>query len=97
MMRSETAHQERVWMAFPPERSSVGHPEEETHEARTAWAAIIRAVCDGLQVPSPYPHNRSWASISADSIWLLIRSRSSTKPSPARNDGSGAGDTAIDA
>ncbi|HKU35145.1 MAG TPA: agmatine deiminase family protein [Paenarthrobacter sp.] len=43
-MPSETAPQERVWMAFPPERSSIGHTDQETHEARTAWAAVAHAV-----------------------------------------------------
>ena len=46
MMPSETAPQERVWMAFPPERSSIGHTAEETHEARTAWAAVAHAVAE---------------------------------------------------
>ncbi|WP_427129919.1 agmatine deiminase family protein [Pseudarthrobacter sp. S9] len=44
MMPSETARQERVWMAFPPERSSIGNSAEQTHEARTAWAAVAHAV-----------------------------------------------------
>ncbi|UXM92849.1 agmatine/peptidylarginine deiminase [Paenarthrobacter sp. JL.01a] len=46
MMPSETARQERVWMAFPPERSSIGNTAEETHEARTAWAAVAHAVLE---------------------------------------------------
>ncbi|MET3175305.1 UNVERIFIED_ORG: agmatine deiminase [Arthrobacter sp. UYCu721] len=45
-MPSETARQERVWMAFPPERSSIGHTAEETREARTAWAAVAHAVAE---------------------------------------------------
>ncbi|MDD7836427.1 agmatine deiminase family protein [Paenarthrobacter sp. AB444] len=45
-MPSETARQERVWMAFPPERSSIGNTAEETHEARTAWAAVAHAVLE---------------------------------------------------
>lgn len=46
MMPSETARQERVWMAFPPERSSIGNTAEETHEARSAWAAVAHAVLE---------------------------------------------------
>jgi len=46
MMPSETARQERIWMAFPPERSSIGHTAEETHEARTAWASVAHAVAE---------------------------------------------------
>lgn len=46
IMPSETAPQERIWMAFPPERSSIGHTAEETHEARTAWAAVAHAVAE---------------------------------------------------
>jgi len=45
-MPSETARQERIWMAFPPERSSIGHTAEETHEARTAWASVAHAVAE---------------------------------------------------
>lgn len=46
MMPSETARQERIWMAFPPERSSIGHTAEETHEARTAWASVAHAAAE---------------------------------------------------
>ena len=45
-MPSETARQERIWMAFPPERSSIGHTAEETHEARTAWASVAHAAAE---------------------------------------------------
>ncbi|WGW13205.1 agmatine deiminase family protein [Saxibacter everestensis] len=43
-MPSETDAQERAWMAFPPERSSLGNTAEDTHEARVSWAEVAHAV-----------------------------------------------------
>ncbi|WP_229746117.1 agmatine deiminase family protein [Rhodococcoides trifolii] len=43
MMPSETAVQERVWMAFPPEGYSLGEGDEAKHEARSTWAAVAHA------------------------------------------------------
>ncbi|WP_426996745.1 agmatine deiminase family protein [Pseudarthrobacter sp. N5] len=43
-MPSETEPQERVWMAFPPEHSSLGTTAEDTHQARAAWASVAHAV-----------------------------------------------------
>ncbi|MFE3292725.1 agmatine/peptidylarginine deiminase, partial [Rhodococcus sp. NPDC059234] len=43
-MPSETDPQERVWMAFPPEGSSISETAEAAHEARVAWSAVAHAV-----------------------------------------------------
>ncbi|TDZ48609.1 putative agmatine deiminase [Mycobacteroides franklinii] len=45
-MPSETAAQERIWMAFPPQGATVFENAESAHEARTAWAAVAHAILD---------------------------------------------------
>jgi agmatine deiminase len=45
-MPSETAPQERVWMAFPVEGYSLGDTEAAGHEARSAWAAVAHAIAE---------------------------------------------------
>ncbi|CAM3991561.1 MULTISPECIES: agmatine deiminase family protein [Tsukamurella] len=43
-MPSETAPQERTWMAFPSAGYSLGDTEQEQHEARTTWSAVANAI-----------------------------------------------------
>jgi agmatine deiminase len=45
-MPSETARQERVWMAFPPDGYTLGESAEDADEARTAWSNVAHAVLD---------------------------------------------------
>jgi agmatine deiminase len=45
-MPSETAPQDRVWMAFPPGGYTLGSTAEEAHEARSTWAAVAHAVLE---------------------------------------------------
>jgi agmatine deiminase len=45
-MPSETAPQDRVWMAFPPEGYTLGASAEDAHEARSSWAAVAHAVAE---------------------------------------------------
>lgn len=45
-MPPETAAQERIWMAFPPQGATVFENAESAHEARTAWAAVAHAILD---------------------------------------------------
>ncbi len=41
-MPSETAPQDRVWMAFPPTGGyTLGDTEEEALAARSTWAAVL--------------------------------------------------------
>ncbi|QCO97074.1 agmatine deiminase family protein [Arthrobacter sp. 24S4-2] len=42
-MPSETAPQDRVWMAFPTGGYTLGDTEEEAHAARSVWAAVANA------------------------------------------------------
>lgn len=46
VMPSETAPQDRVWMAFPPLGSSITETQESADEARTTWAAVAHAVLE---------------------------------------------------
>ncbi|MDQ3157176.1 MAG: agmatine deiminase family protein [Actinomycetota bacterium] len=46
LMPSETAPQDRVWMAFPPEGYSLGESAEDAAEARATWAAVAHAVAE---------------------------------------------------
>ncbi|MFC7449362.1 agmatine deiminase family protein [Rhodococcus daqingensis] len=43
-MPSETAPQDRVWMAFPPVGASISATVEDAHAARVAWANVAHAV-----------------------------------------------------
>ena len=43
IMPSETAEQERLWMAFPHEGYTLGETAEDAHAARTTWAAVANA------------------------------------------------------
>ncbi len=43
-MPSETAPQQRVWMAFPPEGNTLGNNAQDAHEARSTWANVAHAV-----------------------------------------------------
>lgn len=43
-MPSETAPQDRVWMAFPTGGYTLGETEEEAHAARSTWAAVANAI-----------------------------------------------------
>ncbi|MDJ1134484.1 agmatine deiminase family protein [Streptomyces iconiensis] len=43
-MPSETALQERVWMAFPPSSSYIGEGLETADEARRAWSGVALAI-----------------------------------------------------
>jgi len=45
-MPSETAPQDRVWMAFPTGGYTLGDTEEEAHAARFTWAAVANAVLE---------------------------------------------------
>ncbi|MFY2789680.1 agmatine deiminase family protein [Rhodococcus sp. MALMAid1271] len=45
-MPSETAPQDKVWMAFPCEGYSLGVSEQAKHEARSTWAAVAHAVAE---------------------------------------------------
>ena len=45
-MPSETAPQDKVWMAFPCEGYSLGESEQAKHEARSTWAAVAQAVAE---------------------------------------------------
>lgn len=45
-MPSETAPQQRVWMAFPPQGYTLGDNPEDAHQARTAWSRVAHAVAD---------------------------------------------------
>ena len=46
LMPSETAPQDRVWMAFPPEGYSLGESAEDAAEARATWAAVAHAIAE---------------------------------------------------
>ena len=43
-MPAESAPQDRVWVAFPPDGYSLGDSEQAKHEARSTWAAVAHAV-----------------------------------------------------
>ncbi|MBC7724650.1 MAG: agmatine deiminase family protein [Burkholderiaceae bacterium] len=43
-MPSETAPQERVWMAFPPPRTDADDTPGEVHLAHLAWSAVANAI-----------------------------------------------------
>lgn len=45
-MPSETAPQDRVWMAFPTAGYSLGQTSAEADEARSTWAAVAHAVAE---------------------------------------------------
>ena len=45
-MPSETAPQDRVWMAFPTGGYTLGETEEEAHAARSTWAAVANAILE---------------------------------------------------
>ncbi|MFE4197597.1 agmatine/peptidylarginine deiminase [Paenarthrobacter sp. NPDC056912] len=45
-MPSETAPQDRVWMAFPTGGYTLGDTDEEAHAARSAWAAVANAILE---------------------------------------------------
>ncbi len=45
-MPSETAPQERVWMAFPPLDSSISPDAASAHEARIAWSAVAHSILE---------------------------------------------------
>ncbi|MFD0364025.1 agmatine/peptidylarginine deiminase [Nocardia sp. GCM10030253] len=45
-MPSETAPQERIWMAFPPLGASISATPESAHAARLAWSAVAHAILD---------------------------------------------------
>jgi agmatine deiminase len=46
LMPSESAPQDRVWMAFPVSGYSLGDSEEDAHEARSTWAAVAHAIAE---------------------------------------------------
>ncbi len=46
LMPSETAPQDKVWMAFPPDGYSLGDTAEEAHKAGSTWAAVANAVVE---------------------------------------------------
>ena len=43
-MPAETAEQDRVWMAFPPQGYNLGESAADADEARSTWAAVAHAV-----------------------------------------------------
>lgn len=45
-MPSETAPQDRIWMAFPPLGSTVTETQESADEARATWAAVAHAALE---------------------------------------------------
>src|SRR4029453_3318362 len=45
-MPSETAPQDRVWMAFPTGGYTLGDTAEEAHAARSTWAAVANAILE---------------------------------------------------
>ena len=46
LMPSETAPQDRVWMAFPPGGYTLGETAAEAEEAHTAWSAVANAIVE---------------------------------------------------
>ncbi|MFB7212511.1 agmatine/peptidylarginine deiminase [Streptomyces sp. NPDC056255] len=49
-MPSETAEQERVYMAFPPKGESFGTSDEEARSARETWTAVAHAIAEFVPV-----------------------------------------------
>lgn len=45
-MPSETAAQDRIWMAFPPEGYTLGDSAEDADEARSTWSAVANAIVE---------------------------------------------------
>lgn len=45
-MPSETAPQERIWMAFPSQGYTLGDTPAEAEEARSTWAAVAHAALE---------------------------------------------------
>ena len=45
-MPSETAEQERAWMAFPVAGYTIGDTESEREEARATWSAVAHAIAE---------------------------------------------------
>jgi agmatine deiminase len=45
-MPAETAPQDRIWMAFPSGRYTLGSTAEEAHAARSTWAAVANAAVE---------------------------------------------------
>lgn len=45
-MPSETAPQERLWLAFPTSGYTLGESAEDAHEARSTWAAVANAAAE---------------------------------------------------
>ncbi|WP_427015433.1 agmatine deiminase family protein [Pseudarthrobacter sp. P1] len=45
-MPAETAPQDRIWMAFPSGRYTLGDTAAEQHAARSTWAAVANAAVD---------------------------------------------------
>lgn len=45
-MPSETAPQDRIWMAFPSQGYTLGDTAADADEARSTWAAVAHAVLD---------------------------------------------------
>jgi agmatine deiminase len=45
-MPSETAAQDRAWMAFPPEGYTLGDSAEDADEARSTWSAVANAIVE---------------------------------------------------
>jgi agmatine deiminase len=45
-MPSETAAQDRIWMAFPPSGYTLGDTAEDADEARGTWTSVAHAILD---------------------------------------------------
>jgi agmatine deiminase len=45
-MPSETAAQDRIWMAFPPEGYTLGDSAEDADEARSTWSAVANSIVE---------------------------------------------------
>jgi agmatine deiminase len=74
-MPSETAPQDRVWMAFPPRGYALGSTAEDAHEARSTWAAVAHAVLQFTHVsmvvdPADAAVAKTYLSADID-IWHL--------------------------
>ncbi|KAA1423986.1 agmatine deiminase family protein [Mumia zhuanghuii] len=72
-MPSETAPQDRVWMAFPTAGYSLGETADDAEEARATWSAVAHAVSDFAPVtmvvdPEDVRDARRWLSVGIEVV-----------------------------
>jgi len=72
-MPSETAAQDRIWMAFPSEGYTLGDSAAEADEARSTWSAVAHAVLEFEPVtmvvdPADVQIARSYLSAQIDIV-----------------------------